>query len=309
MSQIDSHAGDLPRPAERALRRPPARPALDWTRAAPAEVAARLLGLAVVAAGAALFLAPFAWMVSTSLTPFERLFVTPPQWLPSPIRWQNYADAFSTFPFLRYAGNSTLVAVVATLGKLLSGSLVAYSFARLRWPGRDACFVILLSTLMLPDMVTLVPQYLLFKQLGWLNSYLPLVVPYFFGGTPFTVFFLRQFFLTIPLELSEAARIDGASDWRIYWQIVLPLSKPALAAIAVLSFVHEWNELLKPLIYLNDLDLYTIPIGLLSFRGEFGTYFHLLMAASLLALTPVLILFFLAQRFFVEGLVLSGIKG
>lgn len=267
------------------------------------------LTLLAVVAGAALFLLPFLWMVTTSLTPFERLFVTPPQWIPQPARWQNYADAFSTFPFLRYAGNSALVAIVATLGKLLSGSLVAYSFARLRWPGRDLCFLILLSTLMLPDMVTLVPQYLLFKGLGWLNSYLPLVVPYFFGGTPFTVFFLRQFFLTIPRELSEAATIDGASEFRIYGQIVMPLSKPALAAIAVLSFVHEWNELVKPLIYLNDPDLYTIPIGLLSFRSEFGTYFHLLMAASLLALAPVLVLFFLAQRFFVEGLTLSGIKG
>jgi len=269
----------------------------------------RGLNLAVVIAGATLFTLPFLWMVSTSLTPFERIFVTPPQWLPQPVRWQNYVEAMQTFPFLRFAGNSAMVAVTATLGKLFSGSLVAYSFARLRWPGRDLCFIVVLSTLMLPDMVTLVPQYLLFKQLGWLNSYLPLVVPYFFGGTPFTVFFLRQYLLTIPQELSEAARIDGASEFRIYGQIMLPLAKPALAAIAVLSFVHEWNELVKPLIYLNDPNLHTIPIGLLAFRGEFGTYFHLLMAASVLALVPVLILFFLAQRFFVEGLTLGGIKG
>jgi ABC-type glycerol-3-phosphate transport system permease component len=296
-----------------ASRRWPARglgrSAQRTTPAAQHRPITTLVILSLVGAGALLFMLPFLWMVATSLTPFERLFVTPPQWIPQPLRWQNYAEAFSTFPFLRYASNSAFVAIVATLGKLLSGSLVAYSFARLRWPGRDLCFLILLSTLMLPDMVTLVPQYLLFKQLGWLNSYLPLVVPYFFGGTPFTVFFLRQFFLTIPRELSEAATIDGASEFRIYAQIILPLSKPALAAIAVLSFVFEWNELVKPLIYLNDPDLYTIPIGLLSFRSEFGTYFHLLMAASLMALVPVLLLFFLAQRYFVEGLTLTGIKG
>jgi ABC-type glycerol-3-phosphate transport system permease component len=286
-----------PRPAARQL----ALPSL-----AAAQRAAVFL---VIAAGAVLFMLPFAWMISTSLKPFEHIFITPPQWIPNPIRWQNYLEATASFPFWRYAFNSTTVAVLATAGKLISGSLVAYAFARLRWPGRDKWFLVLLSTLMLPSMVTLVPTFLLFKQIGWLNSYYPLVVPYFFGATPFTVFFLRQFFLTIPQELSQAARIDGASELRICWQIIVPLSKPALAAIAVLSFVHEWNELVLPLIYLNEPSKLTLPIALLSFRSEFGTYYHLLMAASILALIPVLVLFFLSQRFFVEGLTLTGMKG
>jgi ABC-type glycerol-3-phosphate transport system permease component len=267
------------------------------------------LTLAVVMMGVGVFILPFLWMVSTSLKPLEDLFLVPPVWIPNPPRWQNYVDATRSFPFWRYTFNTLVIAVVATVGKLLSGSLTGYAFARLRWPGRDMVFFVVLATIMLPSMVTLVPTYILFKTLGWLNSFLPLVVPFWFVSTPYSIFLIRQYYMTIPTELSEAARIDGASEFRIYWQIILPLSKPVFVALAVLSFVRHWNELLEPLIYLTRQDMLTLSIGLLRFRSEVATYYHLLMAASILALIPILVLFFLAQNFFIEGITLTGIKG
>ena len=262
-----------------------------------------------VAVGAAVFMMPFLWMVSTSLKPFERIFASPPEWIPIPPHWENYVEATTVFPFWRYALNTLFIAVVATVGKLLSGSLTAYAFARLRWPGRDFWFMVMLGTIMLPQMVTLLPTYMLFKTLGWLNTFLPLTIPFFFASTSYSVFLIRQYFLTIPHELSEAARIDGASELRIYWQVIMPLAKPVFGALAVLSFVRHWNELLEPLIYLTKPNLLTLSVGLLTFRSEFGTYYHLLMAASVLALIPILVLFFLTQRYFIEGIALTGIKG
>ena len=248
-------------------------------------------------------------MLSTSLKPLDRLYAVPAEWIPNPPQWRNYIEATKAFPFWRYAFNSLLIAVLATVGKLASGSLTAYAFARLRWPGRDFFFLLVLATIMLPSIVTLIPTYMLFNKLGWMNTFLPLIVPFWFISTPFSIFLIRQYYLTIPTELSEAARIDGASEFRIYWQIILPLSKPVFVALAVLSFVRHWNELLEPLIYLTRPDNRTLSLGLLTFRSEVATNYQLLMAASVLALIPILILFFLAQRFFIEGIALTGIKG
>lgn len=263
----------------------------------------------VILLGSVIFAAPFLWMVSTSLKPLETVYATPPVWIPNPPLWKNYLEATTTFPFWRFGLNTLLIASTATAGKLLSGSLAGYAFARLRWPGRDIVFLAVLATIMLPSMVTLVPTYMLFNKLGWMNTYLPLIVPFWFISTPYSIFLIRQYYMTIPTELSEAARIDGASEFRIYWQIILPLSVPVFVALGVLSFVRHWNELLEPLIYLTRQDMLTIAIGLLRFRAEVGTYYHLLMAASILSLIPILILFFLAQRYFVEGITLTGIKG
>lgn len=268
-----------------------------------------VMTLVIVMVGAAIFLVPFLWMLSTSLKPLDRLYAVPIEWIPNPPQWSNYWEATKAFPFWRYSLNSLLIAVLATIGKLGSGSLTAYAFARLRWPGRDFFFMVVLATIMLPSIVTLIPQYMLFNQLGWLNTFLPLIVPFWFVSTPYSIFLIRQYYLTLPNELSEAARIDGASEFRIYWQIILPLSAPVFGALAVLSFVRHWNELLEPLIYLTRPDVRTLSLGLLTFRSEVATNYQLLMAASILALIPILTLFFLAQNFFIEGISMTGIKG
>ena len=277
------------------------------TRRLPKRMVDGLVLLAV-AAGAILFMVPFLWMVSTSLKSFERVFASPPEWIPIPPVWHNYVEATTVFPFWRYSLNTLLITVAATTGKLISGSLTAYAFARLRWPGRDFWFMVVLGTIMLPPMVTLLPTYMLFKTLGWLNTLLPLTVPYFFTSTSYSIFMIRQYFLTIPLELSEAARIDGASEFRIFWEVIMPLAKPVLGALAVLSFVRHWTEVLGPVVYLTRPHLLTLSIGLLGFRSEVGAYYHLLMAASVLALVPILVLFFLSQRYLSEGISLAGVK-
>jgi len=255
-----------------------------------------------------LLLLPFFWMLSTSLKGREGLFVLPPQWIPDQFRWQNYVDAVQAFPFLRYTLNTLLITGSTMLGTLLSSSIVAYSFARLRWPGRDVWFVIMLSTLMLPGQVTMIPVFILFKNLGWVDTYLPLIVPSFFGAA-FSIFLLRQFFLTIPKELSDAAKIDGSPEIGIYWRIFLPLSAPALATIAIFTFMGAWNDFLGPLIYLNDPDKFTLALGLRSFQQAFGTRWNVMMACSIIVMLPTLLLFFFFQRYFIEGITLTGIKG
>lgn len=255
-----------------------------------------------------MFAIPFLWMLSTSLKPDHLIFRTPPVWIPNPVAWGNYHRAVTTFPFLTYLRNTVVITGGTLLGNLLSATLVAYSFARLRWPGRGFCFMLLLSTMMLPSQVTMIPTFIMFERLGWVNTYLPLIVPGWFGP-PFYIFLLRQFFLTIPRELSDAATIDGASELRIFARIVIPLSGPAVATVAIFSFIAHWNELLRPLIYLNQRSKFTLSLGLLSFRSQYTTDFSGLMAASLLVLLPVLVIFFLAQRYFVQGIVLTGMKG
>jgi multiple sugar transport system permease protein len=254
---------------------------------------------------------PFLWMVSTALKPDALVFRIPPEWFPRPWVWRNFVDAMTILghPVHLYAWNTTVIAVLGVVGVVISSSLVAFGFARLEFPGRDPLFVLVLSTMMLPFAVTMVPQFIFFQRIGWLDTYKPLIVPYWFGA-PFHIFLLRQFFLTIPRDLDDIARVDGASSPRIYLSIILPLSKPALATVAIFAFVYHWNDLLWPLIVLASQEKWTLALFLASFQGYMiQPRWNLLMAASTVLVLPVLILFFFAQRLFIRGITLTGIKG
>jgi ABC-type glycerol-3-phosphate transport system permease component len=260
-----------------------------------------LLGLVI--------LLPFLWTLSSSLKPFGSGITFPPEFFPKQLYLENYPKVVQTIPFFNYLKNSIIVTGLATLGELLSCSLVAYAFARLRFPGRTLLFLLLLGTMMIPYPVTMVPTFILFNQLKWVNTLLPLVVPPFFAPA-FNTFLLRQFFLTINPELDEAAKVDGANEFRIYWQIILPLARPALATVAIFSFMWYWNDFLNPLIYLSDSDNFTLALGinfLRSFRG--GGDLSIQMAASVMFVAPCILLYFIAQRYIVEGIVTTGLKG
>jgi multiple sugar transport system permease protein len=225
------------------------------------------------------------------------------------LRWSNYADAWTSKPFTRFAFNTVFITVFCILGQVLSASLVAFAFARLVFPGRNLLFLIVLATMMLPYEVTLIPNYLIYRQLGWIDTFLPLIVPSFLGGGAFNIFLFRQFFLTIPREMDEAARVDGCSSFNIYRLILMPLCKPVVATVAVFTFVAQWNDFLSPMIYLNSTDNFTLAIGLRMFQGAYQTDLHLLMAAATVVLLPVVVVFLLGQRYFVKSIVLSGTKG
>ncbi|HEY3080167.1 MAG TPA: carbohydrate ABC transporter permease [Chloroflexota bacterium] len=274
--------------------------------AAGAARRAAVYGLLIF--GGLLYAAPFLWMVSTSLKEPGAAVAFPPTWLPDPVEWRNYLRAWTVLPFGDFTRNSVIYAGVGLVGQLLSCSLAAFGFARIVFKGREFWFAVLLATMMLPNQVTLIPQFILFKNLGWLDTLLPLIVPTFFGHA-FYIFLLRQFFLTLPTELDDAARIDGAHLFDVYRRIILPLAKPALATVAIFSFVNHWNDFFGPLIYLTTPEKMTIAVGLQLFRGQWGTDFSLLMAASTAALMPILILFFVAQKTFVQGIALTGMKG
>ncbi|MCI0530278.1 MAG: carbohydrate ABC transporter permease [Nitrospira sp.] len=255
-----------------------------------------------------LFLLPFFWMLSTSLKTDEQLYTYPPVWLPYPLNWANYPNAVTYITFFLYLRNTLIIAVVSTIGALISCSLVAYSLSRIPWPGRNFLFILTIATLMLPFQVTLIPLFLVFKSLGWVGDFRPLIIPHFFGSALY-IFLLRQFFMTIPMELSEAARIDGASEFRIYASVILPLAKPALATVAIFEFIARWRDYLGPLIYLNDQKLYTLSLGLYEYSSQYGREWGLLMAASVLITLPIILLFFFLQKTFVQGITLTGLKG
>lgn len=264
----------------------------------------------ILLAVALLFLLPLFWMMSTSLKPKEQIFAYPLIWLPHPPQWSNYAKALNnpSFKFWLFLQNSLYYALMATIGTVMSCALVAYAFARLRWWGRDIWFVITLSSMMIPGPVVLIPLFLIFKDIGWIGSFKPLIVPAFMGS-PFFIFLLRQFFLTIPMDLSDAARIDGASDWGIFWRVILPLTQPALATVALFTFLGCWNDFLGPLIFLSDGSKYTLAVGLAAFRGQYRTQWDLMMAASTVITMPIVVLFFFAQKRFIQGITLTGMKG
>jgi multiple sugar transport system permease protein len=257
---------------------------------------------------AALFLVPLLWMVSSSLKPNYQILAVPPTLLPDPPQWDNYINALTYVPFGRYTLNTLVIAGLTITGNLLSCTLVAYGFARLRAPGRDKLFLLMLATMILPYPVIMVPLYALFATLGWTNSILPLVVPAFFG-TPFYIFLLRQFFLTVPRDLEEAACLDGADTRQVIWYVLRPLATPALATVTIFSFQATWNDFLPPLLYLHDQSLYTVTLGLSFFRSTYTVNWAYLMAASLVTVLPVVIVFLLAQRLFIEGVALTGTKG
>lgn len=257
----------------------------------------------------AIFLVPLAWLVSTSLKVQGQVFAYPPVWIPDPIQWSNYAEALARAPLLRWLANTALVTSTAVVGNVLVSSLVAFGFARLRFPGRGPLFVLLLSTMMLPDIVLLVPQFNLFRMLGWVDTFLPLIVPAFLGGSAFNIFLVRQFYLTIPMDFDEAARIDGASNWAIWKDIVLPLSRPVLIAVAIFSFVYHWNDFLNPLIYLQSEDKKTLALGLRAFISPTDASWNVSMAAAMFLVIPIMVMFLVGQRYFIRGVVMTGVHG
>jgi multiple sugar transport system permease protein len=259
--------------------------------------------------GSLWYILPFAWMISTSLKLEGREIAMPPQWIPDPVVWTNYYTALTVLPMLWFLRNTLIITVVSTILGLLSASLAGYAFARLRFPGRNLLFSLCLATLMLPGIVTLIPEFLLFRYIGWINTFLPLIVPWSLGGHALGIFLFRQYAMTIPQDYDEAARVDGANAFRIWWSIILPLSRPVLATIAILAFIYHWNDFLRPLVFLQDKDLRTLAIGLRLFKSEYLVQWNLLMAASALMLAPILALFFAAQRYFVQGIVMTGLKG
>ena len=256
---------------------------------------------------------PFFWMLSTSLKVEQQVYLFPPIWIPNPLAWENYRiSLIDILPFTRFFLNTIYVTVTATVGAVLSSSIVAFAFARLRWPGRDKIFLLVLATMMVPTYSTIVPRFILFRNLDWIDTFWPLIVPLWFGGSAFFIFLMRQFYMTIPIDLDEAAGIDGCSEFGIWWSIILPLSKPALATITILSFMARWNDFFDPLIFLNTMENFTVALGLNMFRAAiefYGVKYHWLMAASVTVLLPGLIIFFFFQKTFVQGVVMSGIKG
>ncbi len=256
-----------------------------------------------------LFAFPFVWMVGTSLTPGELVLDRNRPFIPMQPAWSNYSEALTVLPFATFLKNTLIISIMCVIGQTISASLVAFAFARLKFPGRDALFVMVLATMMLPGQVTMIPTFIMFTIPGWIDSLKPLIVPAFFGGGAFFIFLLRQFFLTIPAELEDAARIDGCGSFGIYRHVILPLSKPALTAVALFSFMGHWNDFLGPLIYTQSEEKKTLALGLSAFKGLHGTEYHLMMAASVAVLLPVIILFFFSQKYFVEGVVTSGVKG
>jgi ABC-type glycerol-3-phosphate transport system permease component len=254
-----------------------------------------------------LFVLPIYWLIASSLKPEYAVFARPPVWWPNPPRWQNYVEALTFLPFGRFAFNTLLIAVGSVIGHVLSCTVVAYGFARLEAPGKRTLFILLLATLMLPYPVVMIPQYIIFSELNWVNTFLPLIVPTFMGNA-FYIFLLRQFFMQIPPDLEDAARIDGAGVPQIIWYVVLPLARPAMATVAIFTFQFAWNDFLAPLIFLQDQSKYTLMLGLSFFRSSFEVNWAYLMAASLSVAAPVIALFFMAQKAFVEGIAIGGVK-
>lgn len=263
----------------------------------------------VLTIGAALCFLPVFWLVRSSVMTLGDIFKFPPILWPGRIRWQNYVEAMQASPFLLYFRNTMIVVVPNVVGSLLTASMSAYGLARFRFPLRNFWFALVLGAIILPPAVVLIPQFLLWSRLHLVNTFFPLTVPVWFGGGAFNVFLLRQFFLTVPKDFDDAARIDGASYWRVYWQIMIPLIQPALLAVGLFQFLYCWNDFFNPLIYLSSKTTYTLAIGLRFFIDSYATFWNNLMAASLIAIVPPVIVFLIGQRYFIEGVTLTGLKG
>ncbi|WP_121299546.1 carbohydrate ABC transporter permease [Planococcus citreus] len=265
----------------------------------------KLINFVLLAAGSLMILSPLWWMLSTSLKTMAEVMSFPPTFFPESWNWSNYIRTWEAAPFTQYTINTLVITTLVVIGNVLSNSFIAYGFAKIPFKGRNVLFAIVLATMMIPGFVTLIPQYVLFAKLGWVNTYYPLIVPAFFGSA-FNIFLLRQFYMTIPNELIEAAKMEGASHFYIWRKIGLPLTKPAIATVAIFSFNGAWNDFLGPLLYLNDENLYTLQIGLQVFKGQLNTQWNYLMAGSLLVLLPVIIIFFFFQKYFIQGINLQS---
>ncbi|MBN1465661.1 carbohydrate ABC transporter permease [candidate division KSB1 bacterium] len=270
------------------------------------RVAKSVLLHVVIYTGAFLTLAPFLWMVLTSFKGINEILTYPPTWWPKEFRFENYVNAFQAASFGRFYLNTFIIAIACTLGQLVTCSMAAFAFARLRFRGRDALFLLFLGTMMIPGQVTMIPTFIILYWFGWIDSYQALIVPGL--ASAFGTFLLRQFFLTIPRELEDAAYIDGCSRFGVLWRIILPLSKPALATLAIFIFMYFFNDFLWPLIVVNSEEMRTVQLGLAIFRDRYVTQWDLLMAGSVTSTLPILIVFFFAQKYFIQGITLSGLK-
>lgn len=318
MSSTQPESFDLPREASAAAalsleyqKRRPDAPATRKPRFSSRVILGNAMRYAALIGLGIVFLLPFLWMLGTSLTPGDEVLKGDRPMFPDNPAWENYKVALTNpnLPFDLFLYNTLTITILCVIGQTLSASLVAFAFARLRFPYRNALFLLVLSTMMLPPQVTMIPTFILFTKFGWIDSLKPLIVPAFFGGGAFFIFLLRQFFLTIPRELEEAARLDGCNTLGVYWHVALPLSKPALTTVALFSFIAHWNDFLGPLIYTQSMEKKTLALGLTAFKGLQGTEYELLMAASVTVLIPIIVIFFLAQRYFVQGIVTTGLKG
>jgi multiple sugar transport system permease protein len=254
------------------------------------------------------FAFPLYWMIATSLKTPPQQVAIPPVWIPHPFVWKDYPNALTAYPYSDYLRNTLAICILTVVGTVASCSLVAYGFARIRWPGRDLVFLFVLATLMLPYQVTMIPLFIIFRQIHWVNTFRPLIVPAFFGN-PFFIFLLRQFFMLQPQELSDAAKIDGCSEFGIFYQVLLPLARPALATVALFQFMGAWNDFLAPLIYLNSQSKFTLALGLQQFISAYGSQWGQMMAAATTFTIPIIALFFFTQRTFIQGIALTGLKG
>jgi len=288
---------------------PSQRPSARRSRRALRRLGASLGKHSVLIALSAMFALPLIWMAGTSFKTAQQALALPVVWWPHPFLWSNYPDLFASLPYFRFFWNTFLYAAVTIVGVCISSSLVAYGFSRLKWPGRDAVFYVMLMTLILPFVCTLIPLFVMYKNFGWIGGYLPLEVPTFFGSSVFSTFLLRQFFMTIPNSLSEAARIDGANEFYIYSRIILPLAKPAMATVILFQFIYCWNDYLGPLIYISNQNDYPLSLGLALILGDYTTNWAWVMAGATAATAPIVILFFLTQRTFIQGIALTGTKG
>ncbi len=302
------------------------KPGKHWASKKKNERIAKILVSILLALGAVTMLVPIFWMISTSFKSATEVFAVPPVWIPNPLHLENYPKAWNisgmyssdTWTFLgiqiqgvtfwTYGWNTIVIATLSCVGVTFSSSLVAFAFARLRFPGRNFLFILCLATLMVPGQVTMIPSFILFKSMGWYDTFYPLVVPAFLGGGAWNIFLLRQFFMTIPYEMDDAAKIDGCTDLGVWWRILMPLCKPALTTVAVFSFVYNWNDFMNPLIFLDSNSKKTLALGLTNFVSLYGQDYHLLMAASLIISIPIALMFLVGQRYFIQGIATTGLK-
>ena len=269
----------------------------------------RALTYALLIAISALFLIPLLWMVRSSVMSLAQIFAMPPVWIPNPLQLSNFGRAMTTLPFGTYFKNTLIIVVLGVVGTVFSSTISAFGFSRIAWKGRDIVFGILLSTLFLPGAVTLIPTFLGWQALGFYDTFVPLIAPAYFGGGIFNIFLLRQFYLGIPREFDEAALVDGAGYWQIYWHIILPLSRSAVIVVSLFSFLFYWNDFFGPLIYLNSAERFTLALGLQQFQGVYTAQWDLLMAASTIVVIPCIVVYLVGQRYFLEGITLTGLKG
>jgi multiple sugar transport system permease protein len=303
-----------------------------WASKKRSEKITNIFVTVLLVLGGVSMMLPMVWMLSTSFKSLNDIFAVPPIWIPNPLHFENYPNAWNLVDaqtgramfsddswdffgltiqgvnFTTYLANTLFISILACVGATLSSALVAFAFARLRFPGREFLWYICLATMMVPAQVTMIPQFVFFKTLGWYDTFWPLIIPAWLGGGAFNIFLMRQFFMTIPYEMDEAAKIDGCSNFGVFWRILLPLCKPALTTVTVFAFVYNWNDFLNPLIYLDSNNKKTLAIGLTNFVSLYGQDYHLLMAASLIITIPIALMFLVGQRYFIQGIATTGLK-